>query len=192
MSNSVTITDIDQSILEKLDPKGELNLASCLQCARCSAGCTMRLESDILPHQMNRMVLLGMEKELLASKAIWTCASCHTCVSRCPMKVDTPALIDRLREMYVRGSNPDPGRKDLEKIRIFNDEMLKSMKRFGRVYELGLMGFYKLRTRDFFSDLDKFPKMLAKGKMKLFPPRTRAGKSVSSIFDRVRSARRAK
>ncbi len=59
----------------------------------------MRTETDILPHQLNRMVLLGLEERLLASKAIWTCASCHTCVSRCPMKVDTPALVDKLREM---------------------------------------------------------------------------------------------
>jgi heterodisulfide reductase subunit C len=187
MSNSATITKIDQSLLEKLDPKGELNLASCLQCGRCSAGCTMRLEMDILPHQINRMVLLGMEDELLSSKAIWTCASCHTCVSRCPMKVNTPALIDRLREM----ANSAPT-QDLEKIRTFNDEMLKSMKLFGRVYEMGMMGFYKMRTRDLFSDLAKFPTMLAKGKMKIFPPRTRARKAVSTIFDRVHRARRAK
>jgi len=187
MSNSATITDINQSTLEKLDPKGELNLASCLQCGRCSAGCTMRLETDILPHQMNRMVLLGMEDELLASKAIWTCASCHTCVSRCPMGVDTPALIDKLREMAESAPS-----QDLEKIKIFNEEMLKSMKQFGKVYELGMMGFYKLRTRDFFSDLEKFPTMLLKGKMKLFPPRTRAGKSVAAIFDKVHRARRTK
>lgn len=187
MSNSATITKIDQSLLEKVDPKGELNLAACLQCGRCSAGCSMRLETDILPHQMNRMVLLGMEEELLSSKAIWTCASCQTCVSRCPMNVNTPLLVDRLREMAESAPT-----QDLEKIRIFNDEMLKSMKLFGRVYELAMMGFYKLRTRDLFSDLDKFPTMLKKGKMSLFPPRTRARKAVASIFDRVHRTRRAK
>ncbi len=48
------------------------------------------------------------------------------------------------------------------------------MRRFGRVYELGMMGIYKLRTRDFFSDLAKFPTMLRKGKMKLMPPSARA------------------
>ncbi|MCE5198437.1 MAG: 4Fe-4S dicluster domain-containing protein [Armatimonadota bacterium] len=186
MNNPATITSVNQGLLEKLDPEGKLNLASCLQCARCSAGCTMRLETDILPHQMNRMVLMGMEDELLKSKAIWTCVSCHTCVSRCPMKVDTPALVDKLREMTQTAPS-----QDLEKINIFNNEMLKSMKQFGRVYELGMMGFYKMRARDLFSDLAKFPTMLLKGKMKIFPPRTRAAKSVSAIFDKVR-ARRAK
>ena len=48
-------------------------------------------------------------KELLASKAIWTCVSCQTCVSRCPMKVDTPALIDRLRSLAKDAPGKRPG-----------------------------------------------------------------------------------
>jgi heterodisulfide reductase subunit C len=180
------ITCIDRSLLELLDPDGKLNLAACLQCARCSSGCTMRAETDCLPHQMNRMVMLGMKDELLTSRAIWTCVSCQTCVSRCPMKVDTPALIDRLREMCKNAPA-----QDLERIRIFNDSMLASIKRFGRTYELGLMAVYKLRTRDLLSDMKKFPMMLRKGKMGLLPPRVRGSKAVARIFDRVR-ARRAK
>ncbi len=61
----------------------------------------MRQETDILPHQLNRMAALGMKDELLASKAIWTCVSCHTCVSRCPMQVDTPALSTSCATMAV-------------------------------------------------------------------------------------------
>jgi len=188
MKQAVTIEKIDPSLLRKLDPEGKLNVTSCLQCARCSAGCTMRLETDLLPHQINRMAALGMTDELLASKAIWVCASCHTCVARCPMKVDTPALIDKLREL-AQEAEADSG---TERVRVFNKAMLGSMQRFGRVYEFGMMGEYKLRTRDFFSDLNKFPKMLAKGKMKLFPPMVSGRKSVSSIFRRVRDMRRAK
>ena len=186
MNNPACIETINSALLTGLDPDGELKLTSCLQCGRCSSGCTMRLETDILPHQINRMVLLGMEQELLKSKAIWMCASCQTCVSRCPMKVDTPALIDKLK---IR-ANSAPA--DLEKIRIFNDTMLKSMRRFGRVYEFGMMGEYKLRTRDFFSDLIKFPTMLLKGKMKLFPPFAKGKKAAAGVFDRVHRIRRAK
>ncbi len=187
MSKSSTIDRIDRSLLARLDPEGKLRLAACLQCGRCSSGCTMRLETDILPHQLGRMALLGMEDELLASKAIWTCASCHTCVSRCPMQVDTPALIDKLRAIAH-----DAPTEDLKKIRIFNELMLGSIEKFGCVYEFGLMSRYKMKTRDFFSDLAKFPTMLKKGKMKLFPPRTSGRKAVSAIFDRVRNRRRAK
>jgi heterodisulfide reductase subunit C2 len=188
MNNSVTIETIDGTFLARLDPDGKLKLTSCLQCSRCSAGCTMRQETDILPHQLNRMAALGMKDQLLASKAIWACASCHTCVSRCPMGVNTPELVDKLREM----AQNVPSGSDVDRIRIFNNAMLGSMKRFGRVYEFAMMGEYKMRTRDFFSDLAKFPTMILKGKMKLFPPVVGGRKAVSSIFDRVRHTRRAK
>lgn len=182
----IEISRIDRSLLETLDPGGRLNLAACLQCGRCSSGCTMRLETDFLPHKINRMVMLGLRDELLRSRAIWTCVSCQTCVSRCPMNVDTPALIDKLREMS--GNAPA---HDLEKIRIFNDILLATVRRFGRSYEMGLIALYKLRTRDMFSDMKKLPMMLRKGKMGLLPPRVRGSKAVAKIFDRVR-ARRSK
>lgn len=186
MNKLAQIDKISSTLLGKLDPEGKLNIASCLQCGRCSSGCTMRQETDILPHQINRMVMLGMEEQLLTSKAIWTCASCHTCVSRCPMGVDTPALIDKLRNESKQAPS------ELEKIRIFNEIMLGSMKRFGRVYEFGLMGEYKLKTRDFFSDLTKFPTMLLKGKMKLLPPSAKGKQAAAEIFNRVRENRRTK
>jgi len=185
MTKTITIEKIDNSLLREIDPEGRLNLTLCLQCGRCSSGCTMRQETDILPHQLNRMVALGMKDELLKSKAIWACISCNTCVSRCPMQVDTPALVDALRSI----AQSAPG--DLERVRIFNEVMLGSVKRFGRSYELGLMAVYKLRAKDFFSDLAKLPVMLFKGKMKLRPPSTSGRGAVTTIFDRIRQARRA-
>lgn len=185
MSKPTTIESINGNLLRKVDPDGKLNLSVCLQCGRCSSGCTMRQETDIHPHQLNRMVALGLEDEILHSKAIWMCVSCNTCVSRCPMDVDTPALVDKLRAM----AQDAPG--DLKRVRTFNQTFLASVKRFGRAYELMLMGFYKLKSRDLFSDMDKFPTMLRKGKMAIFPPRTGGRGSVGKIFDRVRKARRA-
>jgi heterodisulfide reductase subunit C2 len=185
MSKQDVIRSIDQTFLAEIDPDGKLNLAAFLQCGRCSSGCTMRLETDILPHQLNRMVVLGLRDRMLNSKAIWACASCHTCVSRCPMGVDTPTLIDRLRARAK--SSP----KDMDRVRIFNDTFLASVRQFGRVYEFGMMGAYKLRTRDFFSDLGKLPTMLRKGKMSIRPPRTGARKAVAKIMDQTLCKRRA-
>lgn len=169
----------------EMDPDGRLNLASCLQCGRCSSGCTMRLETDILPHQLNRMVALGLTEQMLSSKAIWACVSCHTCVSRCPMKVDTPTLIDRLRQKAKAAP------KEMDRVRIFNEAFLASVRRFGRVWEFGLMAAYKTRARDFFSDLGKLPAMLRKGKLSLLPPPKGARKAVATIFNRTIGKRRA-
>ncbi|HET6418947.1 MAG TPA: 4Fe-4S dicluster domain-containing protein [Geobacteraceae bacterium] len=187
MNNTAQIKAINRDFAAGLDPEGKLRLSTCLQCGKCSSGCTMRLETDILPHRLNRMVLFGMEKELLASKAIWMCVSCQTCVSRCPMKVDTPALIDKLRALAPKA--PD---QETDRIRIFNREMLKSIRRFGCVYELGLIGKYKMRTLDLFGDLAKLPMMLRKGKLKLLPPKRNGRKAVAAIFKRVRNAGRVK
>jgi hypothetical protein len=123
------------------------------------------------------------------------------------MSVDTPALIDRLRTDVSgfrlhqdSGESVDPKSRntgaapsqDLEKIRIFNDAMLGSVRRFGRTYELGLMATYKLRARDLFSDLKKLPMMLLKGKLSILPPRTAGRNAVAQIFERVRQARRVR
>jgi heterodisulfide reductase subunit C2 len=170
--------------IEDLDPEGRLRITACLQCVRCSSGCTMRAETDLLPHQINRMAALGLTEELLASRAIWLCASCQTCVSRCPMQVDTPALVDKLREMSKVTDDAEVAR-----VHAFNKAMLGSMRRFGRVYELGLMTEYKLRTRDFFRDVAKFPKVVLKGKISLKPPMVSGRKAVGSIFRRVRRSR---
>ncbi|MCL6520256.1 MAG: 4Fe-4S dicluster domain-containing protein [Armatimonadetes bacterium] len=179
MSSRIIGNKVDIEYLQKLDPNGEFRLTACLQCARCSSGCTMREETDFLPHQLNRMAILGLEKELMSSKAIWVCVSCQTCFSRCPMQVNTPAMVDRLREMALDA----PG--ELRRVKIFNEAMLSSIKRFGRTYDFMLMAIYKLRSGDLFTDLTKLPAMLRKGKFNLFPPRTAGRKSVRTIFNRV-------
>jgi heterodisulfide reductase subunit C len=171
---------INLDLIRELDPEGRLNIGLCLQCGRCSSGCTMRKETDVLPHQLNRMAILGMKNEMLHSRHVWLCASCQTCVSRCPMKVNTPELIDKLRAMATEVP------EELARIRTFHESLLGSVNQFGRVYEFGLMGIYKIKTRDFFSDLKKIPTMLRKGKLRLMPPRTSGRSAVSSIISRIR------
>lgn len=177
MSDPAKLTNINQAFLNELDPDGKLNLALCLQCGRCSSGCTMRQETDILPHQLNRMAALGMKEQIMAGKAIWVCASCHTCVSRCPMKVDTPAMIDALRAQAA--SAP----KEVDRIRIFNEIFLGSVRKFGRVHEFGMMAKYKMRVKDLFSDVSKLPAMLMKGKMSIMPPKTGGRRAAAKIID---------
>jgi heterodisulfide reductase subunit C2 len=59
---------------------------------------------------------------------------------------------------------------------VFNEIFLKSVRKRGRVHELGLMMAFKLRTRRLFEDAAKAPMMLAKGKLPLVGPRV-AGRS---------------
>lgn len=177
MNSLAPIGTVDKQLLAKLDSDGRMNLTACLQCARCSSGCTMRHEMDNLPHQLNRMVLLGLEEEVVASKAVWVCVSCQTCFARCPMGVNTAAMIDRLRAMAKNA--PD---RDLERVRIFNRLFLTLVRHLGRVYEMGLMVMYKVSTGDVLRDLDKMPMMLRKRKIALLPKIGCMRRAVSRIF----------
>ena len=67
----------------------------------------------------------------------------------------------------------------------FNDIFLKSVRKRGRVYELGLMAAFKLRTGRLFEDAAKAPMMLSKGKLPLL------GNSVSGRAHRKAMFRRA-
>ena len=136
---------------------------------------------DFLPSQIMRLVHLGAENEVLASRAIWLCASCEACTTRCPMAIDIAGVMDALRIMAIdrQTALPDAHGKQ------FHRSFLGSVRRHGRVYEMGMMAAYKLRTRDLFSDVDKVPQMLAKGKLSLLPNRSGSIKEVREIFRRA-------
>jgi heterodisulfide reductase subunit C len=141
----------------------------------------MHFETDLLPHQMLRLIQLGAREEVIDSLAIWTCASCETCVSRCPMGVRTPEVIDALRAIAVRERRAAANRPT-----IFNNAFLASVRRYGRVFEPGMLAAYKLRTGDLLGDARKLPAAVAKGKLRLLPPRGANRASIRRIFRQVR------
>ena len=67
----------------------------------------------------------------------------------------------------------------------FNRSFLGSVRRHGRVFEMGMMAFYKLRTGDLLLDVDKVPQMLAKGKLSLLPKRSGSAREVRKVFRRA-------
>jgi heterodisulfide reductase subunit C len=74
---------------------------------------------------------------------------------------------------------PDP------KVRKFNDSFLKNIRWIGRIYELGMMAMYKLRSRDLFSDVEKVPGMLSKRKLALRPHFSKSSREVRAVFKRA-------
>lgn len=82
------------------------SLLACNQCGKCSAGCPVAFNMDILPSQVIRLAQLGIQ-DVLESQTIWTCAACLTCVSRCPKGIDLPRVMEALRliQMEITGNN---------------------------------------------------------------------------------------
>lgn len=179
MTNPIPWTDSD--LLEEVQQRSGTQVSACFQCHKCSTGCPIGPDMDFLPSQIMRLVHLGAESEVLASRSIWLCASCEACTTRCPMAIDIAGVMDALRIMAIdrRTALPDAHGKQ------FHRSFLGSVRRHGRVYEMGMMAAYKLRTFDLLSDVDKVPQMLAQGKLSLLPNRSGGIKEVREIFRRA-------
>jgi heterodisulfide reductase subunit C len=176
-----TIQWNDSSFLDDVQRQSGAPVGACFQCHKCSTGCPVGPESDFLPSQVMRLIHLGQEAEVLQSRAIWLCASCEACTTRCPMDIDIAGVMDTLRMLAVerKAGIPDThGEK-------FNRSFLRSVRRHGRVFELGMMAFYKLRTGDLFTDAGKVPEMFSKGKLALLPKRSGDAKEVKQVFARA-------
>ena len=170
------------ALLEEVQRRSGTPVSACYQCHKCSTGCPIGPEMDFLPSQVMRLIQLGQEDEVLTSRAIWLCASCQACTTRCPMGIDIAGVMDTLRIMAVERKAAIPDARG-EK---FNRSFLGSVRRHGRVFELGMMAAYKLRSGDLLADVAKFPKMLAKGKISLLPHRSGDAKRVRQIFRRAK------
>ncbi|MGA2499266.1 MAG: 4Fe-4S dicluster domain-containing protein [Tepidisphaeraceae bacterium] len=159
------------------------NVMACLQCRKCTDGCPVAARADFKPHELVRMVQFGQRAEVLASRMIWECMSCQTCITRCPQQVNIAAMNDTLRRI-----SRAEGKSGNTAVAAFDDAFLNGVRRRGRLYEIGLMAAFKLRTRRFFQDVDKLPMMLRKGKLPLLPKSVPGRAEREAMFQRIAQA----
>lgn len=152
--------------MEKKATKQE-NPSLCYQCGKCSAGCPVAEDMDILPHRLMHYLALGMEDKVLRARTVWMCAGCFTCAVRCPNDIDITAVMDGLRAKAVKMGIPCPERGALR----FHKTFLSDVARRGRLHELRLMGEYNLRCGRPFHNVDLAPRMLLRGRLRILPLR---------------------
>lgn len=81
---------------------GGEKLLNCFLCGTCTAGCPVSsINGEYNPRRIMRMILLGMEKEVLSSPQLWQCSQCHTCVAHCPQDVRFADIVRVLRELAL-------------------------------------------------------------------------------------------
>jgi heterodisulfide reductase subunit C len=107
MSRAKPNLELRGVILSKLSGR---DLVNCYQCIRCTSGCTALKLLELKPHEIVRLVNLGLVEDLPSSDIIWTCVTCLKCVQRCPQKASPYHVIMTLRNVAVeRGAKVPEG-----------------------------------------------------------------------------------
>ncbi len=170
------------SLANSINEHTGISVARCYQCGKCSAGCPVVEFMDYPPS----LVLRNLQTELpenddaiLRSKSIWYCLTCEMCIARCPMEVDIPVMMDFLRTESLRLKKTH---KEAKNIIRFHKAFLNTIKRNGRLHEMGLVLDYKSRSLNLIQDLNLSPGMFSRGKLKILPEKIKNLKNVKHIF----------
>jgi len=181
----------DHTWLNEVEKNSGVTVSACYQCKKCSSGCPVTFAMDYLPNQMLHMIQMGLKEEVLKSATIWVCASCETCTTRCPNDIDIAKIMDTMR-MESRKAGLATGEK---RVPVFHDAFLSSVKNKGRVYELGMIGQYTLRSGEVAAKLKSGSlmeeaklgwQMFKKGKLKLFPQKIKRRGEVKRLFKKLK------
>ena len=180
----------DSSWLYEVEKSSGVKVSACYQCKKCSSGCPVTFAMDYLPNQILHMIQMGLKDEVLKSATIWVCASCETCTTRCPNDIDIARIMDVMRRESLK-SGLATGEK---KVPVFHDAFLSSIESMGRVYELGMIGHYSLKSGDikaklisgsFIEEVKLGWQMFKKGKLKLFPQKIKRTGEIKRLFKKL-------
>jgi heterodisulfide reductase subunit C len=178
MSIVISKEKTKDSLLQAVKEISGVDVSGCLQCKKCANGCPVIALVKVPPSEIIRRLQLNIGDSILKSDLVWMCASCETCFSRCPMQIDMAAVMDALRIISVKKN----ASKQKGNVPLFNRWFLKTVSIFGRTYDLGMIAAYKVGTSSYFQDANKFPMMLQKRKIALFPSFKADKKYIKKIF----------
>ena len=162
-----------------------INLNHCYQCGKCAAGCPVAVDMDLTSSRALRLLQLDeprLDRQVMASEGIWLCLACETCSTRCPQEVEVAKVMDFVRTEALAQGLAHPKSRD---ILAFHHAFLDSIRTTGRLYEIGLVADYKLRSRHLLKDVALAPKMLRRGKLPLLPHLIKGRDAMARIFART-------
>ncbi|RUQ31237.1 MAG: heterodisulfide reductase subunit C [Candidatus Competibacteraceae bacterium] len=169
MNRSLENAKKTTSLASQIQAATGIALHHCYQCGKCAAGCPVADTMDLPSCQVLRLLQYEspeFDRQVLQSEAIWLCLSCETCHTRCPQDIGTPKVMNFLRGEAMRLRLAHPRSKDTQ---AFHHAFLGSVGRHGRLYEIGMLMGYKLRTGHLLKDMALGSKLHEKGKLNLLP-----------------------
>jgi heterodisulfide reductase subunit C len=182
----------DYEFIREVEKGGPFQAEACFQCRKCTSGCPVTFAMDLYPDEVIRLVILGQREMVLSCKTIWVCAGCETCTTRCPNEVKIAELMDCLKEMAIEEKVPGP----VPQVRILHQTFLNNVRRHGRMFESMLLPVYRLRSRDLGRKLKDGSletevklgwKMFQRGRMPLWPKRSKAKKELGQLIPSTKS-----
>lgn len=99
------------------------------------------------------------------------------------MQIDIPKLMDYLREQAIEKNTVN---KKSKNILSFHSSFVDSIRLTGRLYEIGLVAEYKMKTLNLLQDMKIAPGMFMKGKLPLLPEIVKNRKQISTIFSQTK------
>ncbi len=177
---------MDIDFVRKVEALSDTSVRRCFQCGKCSAGCPMATFMEHPPNRVVRLLQLGQWQRILAGRSIWYCASCETCSTRCPNKVHLASIMDALRKL----SWDAEGASKESYVQLANKLFLQNIRTYGRQYEMRLAAVFNVKSGQFLKDLMLGPKLLAKGKLKMFHSKNKNLSEIEKIFTRIEEMRK--
>jgi heterodisulfide reductase subunit C len=86
----------------------------CLTCGTCAGGCPVTGVDGLDMRKALRLVVLGMEQELIDSRFPWICTLCGRCEHACPMNIDLMKMMRSARGRRDRDKVPGVLHKGVE------------------------------------------------------------------------------
>jgi heterodisulfide reductase subunit C len=176
---------MNKAFVKKVETLSGSSVRRCFQCGKCSAGCPMAAFMEHPPNRVVRLLQLGQGHRVLAGRSIWYCASCETCSTRCPNKVDLASIMDALRKLSWDADGPSKE----SYVQLANRLFIENIRTYGRQYELRLGAAFNMRSGQFLKDLMLGPKLLSKGKLKMFHAKNKNITEIEGIFKRIEEMR---
>lgn len=170
---------VDMKFVDDVRKESGENPSLCYQCGNCTAGCPYTQYFDYPVSQIMRLLQAGQAETILNSKAIWLCATCETCTTRCPCEIDVAHIMNTLRIMARRA-----GKVSEKDIKTFYDSFMDSLKQHGRIFEMGILLSYNMRSGHILTDSDLGPKVLSKSKISFLPKNIKGRDKVAKIFQK--------
>jgi heterodisulfide reductase subunit C len=159
-------------------------VAACIQCGTCTGSCPNEFAMDLTPRHLWRLVLMGQKEAIFASQTFALCSACYYCTLRCPRGLPLTEAMEALKQIAA-ACYP----KDYKNSVAFYQSFMKSVRKYGRVHEIGFINQYYFAMGNPLLPMRYASlglKLISKGKLSFQAPQPGKGKrDLEAIFRKV-------